>query len=155
MNQGRGYRVQSRALCGVIALPSERGIQPSGADSAPCYRRSRIIPIVRDEERRLRAVKEFARIQQVVNGGIRIEPRRTDSKYRVTLIPSPFFLTRRLSSRHLVQPAFPCRCLCSAVLEWVVSPASSPSVPQGQAQCPRCFCSPAPPFKPGFPLHVG
>lgn len=142
-------------LCWVIALHSERGIQPSGADSAPCYRRSRIIPIVRDEERRLRAVKEFARTQQVVNGGIRIEPRRTDSKYRVTLIPSPFFLTRRLSSRHLVQPAFPCRCLCSAVLEWVVSPASSPSVPQGQAQCPRCFCSPAPPFKPGFPLHVG
>ena len=154
MNQGRGCRVTQVTLW-VIALHSERDIQPSGADSAPCHWRSRIIPIVRDEERRLRAVKEFARIQQVVNGGIRIEPRRTDSKCRVTLIPSPFFLTWRLRSRHLVQPAFPCRCLRPAGSEWVVSPASSLSVPQGQAQCPRCFCFPAPPFKPGPPLHVG
>ena len=76
-------------LSWLIELHSGR-VQPSGAAFAPHYQRSWFIPILRDEEKRwLRVVKEFSSIQQVVNSNIKIEPRSTDSKYRVTLF---FFL---------------------------------------------------------------
>ena len=111
-----------------------------------------------DEEERLWAVKEFARIQQVVNSGITIEPRSTDSGYMVTLVsPPPFLPTWRLSSCHLMQLAFLCRwpqgAWVSSGLEGMVSPESSLSArtPQGQARCPPHICSPAP----GSPWYLG